>query len=197
MITEYYGNTATNCTGYRWVNHRGSWGLFFNNLAFGSGGMSLDLYGVTSPNRCDSDIVPTPTNYTAEVNNTYFFNNSDDGSISLASINQPSCGVAENTDFWNWDSTFDGSTGVGRGTSAPGGSATTGVGYWQANPETPTVSSAVIQAGHFWKATATDTWTDYYTPAVYPHPLRTANASSDGTGSTRTGGLLIQRGGTF
>ena len=32
MISEYYGNTATNCTGYRWINHRGSWGLFFNNV---------------------------------------------------------------------------------------------------------------------------------------------------------------------
>ena len=38
MVVEYYGNTLTNTSGYRWVNHRGSWGLFFNNIMTGANG---------------------------------------------------------------------------------------------------------------------------------------------------------------
>jgi hypothetical protein len=197
MIVEAYGNGCYNATGYRWVNHRGSWGLYFNNLVTGSGGMSLDLYGVTSPGRCDSDV--GAVGYTIEVNNTYFWNNSDDGSISSAAINTASCGVTENTDFFNYNASFNGSTGIGRGTSAPGGSATTGVAYWVASTATPTTNSAVIQAGTLYKATAPNTYTAYYTPYTYPHPLL---ADAGGGGTSGGGGgtasqIHVKRGSTF
>lgn len=172
MISEYYGNTLVNVPDsmYRWMNHRGSIGLFFNNVATGTGSIDIDIYGVTSPGRCMSDVSPTPT-YNGQVTNSYFWNNTMGGTVLDATLNTASCSAAENAQWYNYDSTFDGTTGIGRGTATPSSSCTTGVGYWKATTATPTVDSSVIQAGTFYKATATDTWTAYYTPFTYPHPL--------------------------
>jgi hypothetical protein len=52
-------------------------------------------------------------------------------------------------------------------------SATNGVGYWAANPATPTADPNVIQNGHLWKR-VNEAWVDYYRPYTYPHPLAVA-----------------------
>ena len=36
------GNELTNASGYRWVDHRGSQGLFFNNIMTGANGGSIN-----------------------------------------------------------------------------------------------------------------------------------------------------------
>ena len=88
--------------------------------------------------------------------------------------------IQEDRDYYIQDSSFDGTSGVGCGTLANRpATCTTGVGYWAtdqscmdmtdmvgANPETPI-------SGTLYKCTATNTWTSYYTPYEYPHPLRT------------------------
>jgi hypothetical protein len=175
MISEYYGNTATNCTGYRWINHRGSWGLYFNNIITGTGGLYIDVNQY-------SDSSDAQTGATGGiVNNTYVWNNTVNGTImNMAQGPEPvRYGVVENVSYWNYNPSFNGTTGIGRGTAAPSGNCTTGVGYWQASTATPTVSSSVIQSGTLWKATATNTWTAYYTPYTYPHPL--ASSTPAGT----------------
>lgn len=166
MSAEVYGNTFTNVVGaYQWMNFRGVQMLMFNNLGYGTvGGNDLTQYA----GGCNEDWSGT---YETEISNTYTWNNSDDGSESPFSENVDDCGIAENVNYWNYDATFDGTTGIGRGTSTPGGTCTTGVGYWKATTATPTTDPAVIQAGTFYKATATDTWTAYYTPFTFPHPL--------------------------
>lgn len=197
QVVEYYGNSCVNSSGYRSINHRGSKGLFFNNIFTGSGTLSMDLYGVITGGRCMTDVTPTPT-YNGDVNDTYFFNNTDDGVMLSASVDQPSCGCSENDEFYNYNASFNGSTGVGRGTSAPVSSATTGVGYWQASTATPTTNSVVIQAGTFWKATATDTWTAYYQPYTYPHPLLAeSGGGAAGTVAIGASGVLLRNGVTF
>jgi hypothetical protein len=179
MIVEYYGNTLTNMGTYRWVNHRGSWGLLFNNVLTGSGGNSIDLYGMSTPGSCPSDINPTPVNYNPLVNNSYFFNNTKNGSevgASMVSSGNPThCTVSQNANWWNLDSsctTSSCSAGIGRGTTTPTGSCTTGVGYWVASTATATASSSIIQNAALYKCTAPNTWTRYYTPYTYPNPLR-------------------------
>ena len=40
----FYGNTATNCTGYRWINQSRQLGLFFNNIVTGRRGYACRLH---------------------------------------------------------------------------------------------------------------------------------------------------------
>jgi len=111
--------------------------------------------------------------------------------------------LAENREFWAQrpTGTFDGTGGasagggVGCGTLASRpATCTTGVGYWAteqscsdftgmigANPSTPI-------SGTLYKCTASNTWTVYYTPYTYPHPL---TLSSDITPPAAPSGLSV------
>jgi len=187
MMVEYYGNTLSNMGTYRWINHRGSWGMFFNNILTGSG--SIDLYGVSTGASCPSDISPTPTNYNPLVNNTYFFNNTENGTnvraapFSSSIISALHCTVAENVNWWNSNSSCTASScsaGIGQGTAAPTGTCTAGVGYWVASTPTPTASPSVNQGASFYKCTSTNTWQRYYKPYTYPHPLRSSSSPPAG-----------------
>ena len=80
----------------------------------------------------------------------------------------------QNVDYYLDSGTFNGTTGIGSGavlptnpsaytnapncTAGPGGN-TPGVGYWDTSSNT------------LYVCTATNTWTAYYTPYTYPHPL--------------------------
>ena len=91
--------------------------------------------------------------------------------------------IVANRDYYDRNASFDGTSGVGCGTLASRpATCTTGVGYWAtdqscsdltgmvgANPVTPI-------SGTLHKCTETDTWTAYYTPYTYPHPLRDVTA---------------------
>lgn len=168
MLVEYYGNTASNCGGYRWINHRGGWGLFFNNIITGSGGMGIDI----NTYNCTAEVPGASGAYTVEVNNTYNFNNTKNGQMQNMKLSSARCGVAENQHFWNYNSAFDGATGIGRGTTAPTGNCSVGVAFWVASTPTPTVDPNVIQNGTLFKCLAPNVWTPYYQPYTYPHPLR-------------------------
>lgn len=68
--------------------------------------------------------------------------------------------VQPNREFYNEISPFNGTSGVGTGTLASRPSnCTKGVGYWATDTKTLYVASA------------TNTWSVYYVPYVYPHPL--------------------------
>lgn len=77
-------------------------------------------------------------------------------------------------------SPFNGTTGTGWGTIANRPTTcTTGVGYWATDEgdwnESDSNPYGVNQAGNsgrLYIATATNTWTLYYEPYTYPHPLR-------------------------
>jgi hypothetical protein len=81
------------------------------------------------------------------------------------------CGIAENVNWWGEAETFNGSTGIGAGSSAPTGACTPGVAYWQSATPTVTTNPLELQAGTLHKCTAANEWTPYYRPFTYPHPL--------------------------
>ena len=177
MVLEYYGNTLTNMGTYRWLNHRAGWNLTYDNVLTGSGGNSMDLYGMSTAPSCPSQINPTPVGYNPVINNAYFWNNTRNGTNGTVAVVKPpsGCTVTENANFWNLNAACTASAcaaGIGQGTVAPSGTCTTGVGFWKASTATATTSSAVIQNAAFYKCTAPNTWTNYYTAYTYPHPLR-------------------------
>ena len=90
-------------------------------------------------------------------------------------IEDDSCdAVAKNSEFWNYDSSFDGTTGIGIGLyAAMPATCTTGVGYWATDKGGNwNTINGTANDGCLYKCTATNTWTLYYTPYTYPHPLR-------------------------
>ncbi len=183
MISEYYGNTIINTSGYRWINHRGSWGLFFIS---GSGAMSIEINqyqaGDTGGSGCTIAVPGASGVYITEVNNSYVFNNTKGGSVvnmGEGSIGN-GCGVAENGGYWNFNPAFVGSNGIGRGTTPPTGNCSVGAAYWVASTPTPTTNSAVIQSGTLYKCLTSNVWTLYYKPYTYPHPLQSGGSGSSG-----------------
>jgi hypothetical protein len=179
MISEFYNNTITNAanTVYRWIDHRGGWGMFVNNTYSGGSNPSIEINQYNGG--CLNQIVPTPTNYDGTVKNTYFINNTVNGAVKAGGTGSANaCGVVENTNFYNQNASFNGTVGVGYGLlSARPSTCTTGVGYWATDQGSWNTSGSGGQ-GVLYKCTSTNAWTLSYTPYAYPHPLRTGVSTS-------------------
>jgi len=94
----------------------------------------------------------------------YCWNNKLNGKMNdpAATVHSVYPSVQENRDYYNYSSNFDGTRGVGSGTSADRPSTcTTGVAYWATDKNT------------LYQCASTNTWAPYYTPYTYPHPLVT------------------------
>lgn len=145
-------------------------------------------------------------------------------------VNDPNV-IGENREFWQQRASFTGAVdtncqyvnasgtvidtcsagGVGCGTlAARPATCTTGVGYWATDQSCANTTGlvgvgATAITGTLYKCTATNTWTAYYTPYEYPHPLRgeggatyfdlTVTAPTNGTITTADGVINCGTGG--
>lgn len=100
--------------------------------------------------------------------------------------------IQANRDFYNYISPFTGASGVGVGTLANRPSnCTTGVAYWATDQGSWNHSGSGRQ-GILYKCTLggnPGTWTLYYTPYTYPHPLQGTIDNEPPAGPT---GLSVQ-----
>lgn len=203
MGGEVYGNNFFfgNYQGYL-ADQRGGKGLWFNNNINTTGSFTA---GKVRDEQADSlsPLVIHPERI-QHVNDTYFWNNMKNYNSRLNNVSQsedccsgdscvPACvqnaaccyngpgqpSLKENAQFWNYNSNFNGTSGIGCGAlAARPATCTAGVGYWATNQSCSDLTGMVgahpttAISGTFYKCTASNTWSSYYTPLTYPHPLR-------------------------
>jgi hypothetical protein len=181
MVAEYYGNKIVNQVGaYRWMAQRGGWLLQFYNTLSGT----TNPYNGVTQYYCNS--CQATGSFNQKVENTYYWKNLANGTEKPATVYDPGAAygcesdpIVENSDFFNYNVNFNGTSGIGCGTlSARPATCTTGVGYWATNQSCSNLTGMVGKkpmspiSGTLYKCTAPNTWTAYYTPYTYPHPLR-------------------------
>lgn len=107
---------------------------------------------------------------------------------SVLFANNDTTAFTQNVDYYDWCNassqsgctSFTGAAGVGSGLlAARPATCTTGVAYWATDQGNWNQSGSGGQ-GELFKCTATNAWTLFYVPYIYPHPLITNSSSSSG-----------------
>lgn len=181
MGGEYYGNVLTHANNYgvSILDQRAGKAVVFGNNVKTSGAVSSKVR-----EEYDDSLYPDPNSFLQHVTDSYYWNNRKNSTqlIKTIIVTAPDCinGLAENVDFFNHNPLYDGVTqrGVFCGSSLPV-TCTVGDGAWISNQSCSEISDDSVGAnpknpisGTLYKCTEKNTWTAFYTPYTYPHPLR-------------------------
>lgn len=177
MHGEFYGNKVTSTPATLVASQRGGWALsFYNGQTSTSAIYGGKLYNDFTN---DSGGCPAHANNSVDedISNSYYWSNAN-SSGAQAGIATAEGVPTANEDYWLYTESFNGTSGVGCGTTRPG-TCTTGTAFWETSQSCSTLADYIGTtpttpiSGTLYKCTATDTWTEYYEPYTYPHPLRT------------------------
>ncbi|MBN2008196.1 hypothetical protein JW960_02495 [candidate division KSB1 bacterium] len=183
--SEIYGNNITGNYDVRLLDQRGGQAfVYFNNK-----NSTNDMFEIQVREEYDDSGNPpltAPDGQPQHVSDSYYWNNrlNYKGEYFIVDEGQHVGDIPlVNRDYF-YDTRvdnkkFDGTQGVGYGKLADRPvTCTTGVGYWATNQSVTDLTGKVgahpdsAITGVLYKATATNTWTEFYKPLVYPHPLR-------------------------
>lgn len=148
------------------------------------------LSGFDAPGRFNAGVLSTAqANQQSEP--VYIWNNILNGALSpgMMLYTDPAV-VAANRDYYNQDDTSCApggascTAGVGRGTLGQRpASCTPGVGYWATDQGEWNSTNGGTPDGRLYKCVSPNSWSPYYMPFTYPHPLTVGVTSPDSSGS--------------
>lgn len=218
MVFELYGNSikgrtdASNGVTIGYV--RGGWSIFANNKITTTTSSVPEIVWLSYA--CDSCQSLSEIKYTQHISNTYQWNIFSDATrlawtkgafdmcgeeyyVNSTTYSEEAYDTTEDTDFYSDKyATFDGTSGVGCGSSLPETCTANKAAYYVTSQSctdiSPIVGARGIQSenrtsevsGILYKCTGTNTWTQTWTPYTYPHPLR--GETSGGAGHSFSGG---------
>jgi hypothetical protein len=163
VSAEFYNNTVELTAGSRILFHRGGKGLIFNNTFTGASGyMQITEYQGWS--YCTAAGYPKPE----QVNESFYFNNTYVGAAVTPSLY---CTSGSCTSCGQYDSTY---IQLNRDYRLPASGAAS------ARPASCTANAyyGATDTGVISKCIATNTWSTYYAPYPYPHPLQNGTVAT-------------------
>jgi hypothetical protein len=163
---------------YIWEHCDGS-NAWDQNTPGQNGWRCMDQVGVGKGALISGD-VPSPARWlNSQSEPLYAFQNLRVGVLQGAAVNMGP--ILPNRDVYSETGGFDGSSGVGSGPlgSRPS-SCTPGVAYW-ATDQGEWDATHAGPDGQLYKCVSTNSWSLFYTPYTYPHPLVTGTAVSTTT----------------
>jgi hypothetical protein len=181
MVCEIYGNILDAARGVWMIDQRGgTLFMFCNQIKY-----VTDWGGIQVREEYLDSNYPPGNSWVMHARDSYFWLIFRNGTVrtvidSMTSNQyEDTYDLAQNTDVWIQNTSYNGTTEIGIyvGTTLPA-ACTTGDGAWITTQNTSDISGMVGKnpatpiSGTFYKATAPNTWTAFYTPYTYPHPLR-------------------------